>query len=49
MKEGEGFADDFCQSVEFVSDPQILKDMIDRKSKEARERFEHLDLDGNVQ
>lgn len=49
MKEGEGFADDFCQSVVFASDPQTLKDMIDRKSKEARERFEHLDLDGNVQ
>lgn len=49
MKEGEGFADDFCQSVEFESDPQKLKDMIDSKSKEARERFEHLDLDGKVQ
>ena len=49
MKEGEGFADDFCQSVEFESDPQRLKDMIDCKSKEARERFEHLDLDGKVQ
>lgn len=23
--------------------------MIERKSKEARERFEYLDLDGNVQ
>jgi hypothetical protein len=49
LYEGDGFADDFCQCIEFQSDPQTLKDMIERKSKEARERFEYLDLDGNVQ
>lgn len=49
MKEGDGFADDFCQSIEFESDPEKLKEMLAEKSKEARQRFEHLDLDGNVQ
>lgn len=49
MNEGQGFADDFCQSIEFESDPEKLKEMQAQQSKEARRRFEHLDLDGNVQ
>ena len=49
LKEGEGYADDFLQTVVFETDPDELRDMIKRKSKEARTRFEHLDLDGNVQ
>jgi hypothetical protein len=47
LKDGEGFADDYCESVVFESDPQKLQAMIERKSREARQRFEHLDLDGN--
>ena len=49
LKEGDGYADDFLQTVVFETDPDELRDMIKRKSKEARTRFEHLDLDGNVQ
>ena len=49
MKEGDGYADDFLQTAVFENDLDALRDMIKRKSKEARARFEHLDLDGNEQ
>ena len=49
LKEGDGFADDFCQSVVFESDPETLQEMLDEKNKQARRNYEHLDLDGNVQ
>ena len=49
MNEGDGYADDFLQTAVFENDPDALRDMIERKSKEARARFEHLDLDGNEQ
>ena len=47
LKEGDGFADDFCQSVVFETDPEALREMLKQKNEEAREKFEHLDLDGN--
>lgn len=47
LAEGDGYADDYCRSVEFESDPEKLEEMIAKQSKIARERFEHLDLDGN--
>ena len=57
LNEGEGYADDFLKKAVsqqtperiFETDPDELRDMIERKSKEARTRFEHLDLDGNPQ
>ena len=57
LNEGEGYADDFLKKAVskqtperiFETDPDELRDMIKRKSKEARTRFEHLDLDGNEQ
>ena len=39
LKEGDGFADDFCQSIVFENDPDILQDMIDEKIKVARKKF----------
>lgn len=47
LKEGDGFADDHCKTEVFESDPEALRKMIKQKSKEARKRFEHIDLDGN--
>ena len=49
LKEGDGYADDFLKTEVFENDPDELRDMIKRMSKEARARFEHLDLDGNVE
>ena len=57
LNEGEGYADDFLKKAVsqqtperiFETDPDELRDMIERKSKEARTRFEHFDLDGNPQ
>ena len=49
LNEGDGFADDFGQSVIFESDPEELQEMLDKKNKLARVYFEFLDLDGNVQ
>lgn len=46
LREGDGFADNYCESVVFESDPEALQEMIKQKSKEARQRFGHLDLDG---
>ena len=49
LKEGDGFADDFGQSVVFETDPDTLQEMLDKYNKLARMNYEHLDLDGNVQ
>lgn len=49
MEEGDGFADAFGETTIFESDAERLQRMIDRGNREARKRFEHLDLDGNEQ
>ena len=57
LNEGDGYADDFLKKAVsqqtpdriFETDPDELRDMIKRKSQEARTRFEHLDLDGKEQ
>jgi hypothetical protein len=49
LSEGDGYADDFGKTDRFEQDPAKLKAMIEDKAKEARQRFEHLDLDGNRQ
>jgi voltage-gated potassium channel len=46
---GDGYADEFGKTEVFEQDPTKLKKMIAEKSKEARDKFEKLDLDGNVQ
>ena len=46
MEEGDGYADKYGETAIFESNPDKLKAMIEQKSKEARMRFEHLDLDG---
>ena len=47
LKAGDGFADEFCKMDIFDQDPTRLKKMIAQESRKARERFEHIDLDGN--
>lgn len=49
LEEGDGFADAFGETTIFESDAERLQRMIDRGNREARKRFEHLDLDGNEQ
>jgi voltage-gated potassium channel len=49
LKEGDGFADDFCKMDVFDQDPKRLKKMIAQESKNARARFERFDLDGNIE
>jgi len=49
LSEGDGYADDFGKTDNFEQDPAKLRAIIEDKSKEARQRFEHLDLDGNPQ
>lgn len=49
LKEGDGFADDYGQSIIFESDPDTLQEMLEKHNKLARMNYEHLDLDGNVQ
>ena len=49
LKEGDGFADEFCKMDIFDQDPARLKKMIERESKNARLRFERFDLDGNIE
>lgn len=49
LKEGDGFADEFCKMDIFDQDPTRLKKMIARESKNARLRFERFDLDGNLE
>ena len=46
---GDGYADDFGKTEVFEQDPTKLKKMIAKKSKEARDKFEKYDLDGNEQ
>ena len=49
MEEGDGFADAFGETTVFETDSNILEAMIERCNRDARKRFEHLDLDGNVE
>ena len=49
LKEGDGFADDFCKMDVFDQDPKRLKKMIAQKSKDALIRFKRFDLDGNLE
>lgn len=49
LSEGDGYADDYDKTDRFKQDPTELKAMIKKNTKEARQRFEHLDLDGNLQ
>ena len=49
MEEGDGYADDYGCCDIFESDQKKLKEMIGRKSKEARLKFEKYDLDGNIE
>lgn len=49
MKEGDGYADDFDKEDVFQKSPQALREMIENKNAETREKYEHLDLDGNEQ
>ena len=49
LKEGDGFADDFGKEEVFMKSPEDLNAMIAKWTKYARDKFEHLDLDGNEQ
>jgi len=49
MKEGDGFADDFGKTDVFKQSPKELKELMEQGREEAREKYEHLDLDGNEQ
>ena len=49
LKEGDGFADEFGKMDIFDQNPARLKKTIARESKNARERFERFDLDGNLE
>ena len=49
MEEGDGYADQFGKMDIFNSDPEALRQIIESESRGARQRFEHLDLDGNVE
>jgi hypothetical protein len=49
MKEGDGYADDFNKEDVFLKSPRALKEMIEKKNAETREKYEHLDLDGKEQ
>lgn len=49
LEEGDGFADKYGEEKVFLRSPQALKDMIRKGNEYAREKFEHLDLDGNEQ
>lgn len=49
LEGGDGFADEYGKEEVFLSSPEKLEKMIEQQSKEARERFEKYDLDGNLQ
>ena len=49
LEDGDGFADKYGEEKVFLRSPQKLKKMISKANKDARARFEHLDLDGNEQ
>ncbi len=49
MSNGDGFADDFGKEDVFIKSPIKLKKKMAEWLKEARDKYEHLDLDGNEQ
>lgn len=49
LKDGDGFADDYGKEEVFMKSPEDLNKMMAKWKKYARNKFEHLDLDGNEQ
>ncbi len=49
LKNGDGFADDYGKEEVFMKSPEDLNKMMAKWRKYARDKFEHLDLDGNEQ
>ena len=49
LKNGDGFADEYGKEEVFMKSPEDLNKMMAEWRKYARDKFEHLDLDGNEQ
>lgn len=49
LENGDGFADGYGETDVFETDPIKLKTSLEKWRKEALEKYEHLDLDGNEQ
>lgn len=49
LKTGDGYADGYGETNVFETDPVKLKSLLEKWRKEAVEKYEHLDLDGNEQ
>lgn len=49
LKTGDGYADGYGETNVFETDPLKLKSLLEKWRKEALEKYEHLDLDGNEQ
>ncbi len=49
LKNGDGFADDYGKEEVFMKSPQDLNEMMAKWKKYARDKFEHLDIDGKEQ
>ncbi len=49
LEDGDGFADKYGEEKIFLRSPQALKEMIRKGNEYAREKFEHLDLEGKAQ
>jgi len=49
LKTGDGFADDYGETKVFENDPVKLNKLLEKWKREALEKYEHLDLDGNEQ
>lgn len=49
LKNGDGFADEYGKEEVFMKSPEDLNKMMAEWKKYARDKFEHLDLDGNEQ
>ena len=49
LKTGDGYADGYGETNVFETDPVKLKELLEQWRKEALDKYEHLDLDGNEQ
>ena len=49
LENGDGFADDYGKEEVFMKSPQDLNEMMAKWKKYARDKFEHLDIDGKEQ
>lgn len=49
LENGDGYADGYGETDVFETDPIKLKTSLEKWRKEALEKYEHLDLDGNEQ